>query len=693
MAPQEVGSDSIDPQDWDLAEHHTADYSIVHPETHTDIVSFHHDEVLHHSKSLRVINNFGNQSLPRVNIPVKLTTKYLSFASEADFISYASTVLPGIVGPAIDVMASNNRMDKIRQYDNTSFACEANGSNKELNEHLSKLDSLLVTLSDLDLAPWVISHKALSLCPSNIIHIYMEYSEVRDWIETFATLLTEPKLIPFIQKVGKGPEAEVWMQMFVLAHAVQILLFAPMKWHQDASYKSTDSYPRRFPLGYPKPGPDDIKIFGDYSLDDLYRAILLMFYLFQQQSGKDEEPPTPPHSEVWLGYTTVRSDYPWKQGDQASSVKPFAFQKLPRELQLQIVQLATSPKVTPTIETEEEWIQRFRKIQSTSEDSTLALRLSSRGMYNLVKTVQPVEAVTENTETVPSRVKFRINLEDDTLRLFWSYYGLPKFLNSNDSEAPLPVRKLLVYAIHSQDFDEGLSNPEWNPQAPFPKSLKINGLPKLEEFTFMIPVADLSWMIEGLPRVRPQPDNESTAHIGTKWQFNFYRNYEIEDLYTDTPEGSPIGVPPGFCYNIHLDGNDPSDRLGSIPYIGRYGYERSHGIVGGHWAGFKYFQETQEVFFAPLSWTDIEPLVMGPYGANGAEAVFDNHTPQFVAKIWIIREGTSIPQGWIKLEDAGPHDPKWKHQLRCTWKAVSWALNRFDDEPPSSVYGYYLHQR
>ncbi|KLO98933.1 Uncharacterized protein LW94_7235 [Fusarium fujikuroi] len=87
------------------------------------------------------------------------------------------------------------------------------------------------------------------------------------------------------------------------------------------------------------------------------------------------------------------------------------------------------------------------------------------------------------------------------------------------------------------------------------------------------------WKMDGLPQVRPQVDNGTIVHIGTKWLFNFFRYYNAERLDTEIPAGSPIGR--GLCDNNHIDGGDPSDRLGSIPYIGKYGYERGPGIVGG----------------------------------------------------------------------------------------------------------------
>ncbi|VTT55193.1 unnamed protein product [Fusarium fujikuroi] len=171
----------------------------------------------------------------------------------------------------------------------------------------------------------------------------------------------------------------------------------------------------------------------------------------------------------------------------------------------------------------------------------------------------------------------------------------------------------------------------------------------LDEYSLIIPAVRQEWKMDGLPQVRPQVDNGTIVHIGTKWLFNFFRYYNAERLDTEIPAGSPIGR--GLCDNNHIDGGDPSDRLGSIPYIGKYGYERGPGI---------------EVYFAPLSWADIEPLIMGPYGENGNKALFDDHTPQFVSKVWIVRQGMTAPKGWIKVQEADDSDPAWRHQLLKT---------------------------
>ncbi|KAF5650208.1 uncharacterized protein FTJAE_632 [Fusarium tjaetaba] len=625
ITPQETGFDNFGTQEHGLAEmSDTADYSIVHPETCDNIAYF-------DSNTVQSLHQAGNQ------IP-----------SEADFISYANNVVADIVGPAIDL----------------SFARGTTGSNEELNDHLSKLDKLHWYSNSFQCAR--------ALCPGDVLLFYMENEKRRDWWDNFATLITEPKLLP---SIGAGFHERT--EIFILAHAFQILLFAPIQRPQGARYNCTDSYPRRFPLGYPEPGPDDVKVCGKYSLDDLYRAILLMFFLIQQRPWK-EDSYVYRTSEVWLGYTTVRCHYPWHESTNHSAVQVFAFQKLPREIQLLIIELATSPKVTPTVEAETGQQRLFRKIQCTSEDSLLALKLTSRGMYQLVKTANSVEAIPNwhgSHQSTP--VLFRINLQTDILRIFRLSDKLPNFMDKNGLRAPLPVRRLL--AIESDNHlstRHGILELFYIYSVSCSPGLMLDELPALEEYSLILPAEKQSLRMDGLPRIRPQDNSEVIAHIGTKWQFNLYRYYSMESLDNEVPEGCPMGVPPNLCDNSHLDGTDPSDRPGSIPYIGKYGYERSHGIVGGLWAGFKYYQESKEAYFAPLSWTEVEPLVMGDYGENGTRALFHNHTPQFVSKVWIIRQGTAAPKGWIKVQDAGESNPTWRHDLLKTWNAVRYTLER-----------------
>lgn len=83
---------------------------------------------------------------------------------------------------------------------------------------------------------------------------------------------------------------------------------------------------------------------------------------------------------------------------------------------------------------------------------------------------------------------------------------------------------------------------------------------------------------------------------------------------------------------------------------------------------------------------------MGPYGENGDKALFDDHTPQFVSKVWIVRQGMTAPKGWIKVQEADDSDPAWRHQLLKTWNAVRYTLKNIQEEPSPDL-SYSLHQR
>ncbi|KAF4944513.1 hypothetical protein FGADI_12631 [Fusarium gaditjirri] len=687
MDTEFVGYGSIARQNRDLAEwHRNADYSIVHP-TNNKIPWLGIGRV---PEGLRVMETQAYTY--HSTISVTCAAKYLSFASEADFLSYVDIVVPDIVGPAIDVMHSSHRdcKERINAYSNTPFAIHPSAQNQDLINHIQNQNILDVQLNSQ-------AYRYKGDCPFEprfLLKFFLQNAAVREWLATLAALLTEPKLIPTNVPTPPGAisafEEEPFAELFMLTHAVQIMLFAPVCWREDGSYKSTDSYARRFPLGFPRPSPGDEKAFGEYTLDDFYRALVLQDFLFRQryEGGKkrykDPLSTVPPEAEApWVGYSLGRSEPPWEENCEVTAADRSLIMKLPREIQFRIVELAaSSPKVTPTLLDRPRVRPRYTNVQSTWEDSILALKLSSRIMYKLAIAVQNVEGV------VDQRVAFRMNLDTDTLRVF--DMRLPDFLTANGPSA-LPVRKLLSISKLSSGRNDYYDR-VWDCPSPVGKVLDLEKLPKLDEVSLIFPSVGDSWMIENLPRVRPQTDSSEAAHIGIKWQFNIGL-YPIDRWY-------------GRYHDDHFNNSEKPymKPLAPIsnearPYVGIWGYERSPGAVGGYWASFQYFEKTKEVYFSPLSWSEVEPLIKGPYEKNGREALYEDHTPRFVAKLRIIRHGTTAPSGWIKVENAGPNDPKWKGQLLNTWKSVWYTLvrRRFVTIDSPSLWGYtcdyYLRQK
>lgn len=314
----------------------------------------------------------------------------------------------------------------------------------------------------------------------------------------------------------------------------------------------------------------------------------------------------PPKAEApWLGYSVGRSESPWVEDSKVSTVARSFIIRLPREIQLRIVELASSPKVTPTLLNRPKELRRYSKVQSTWEDSILALKLSSRLIYRFAIAEQNIEGV------VDQRAVFRMSLDIDTLRVF--DMGLPDFRTATGISV-LPVRKLL--SISKMSFYRRATDRDtmWRCESPLGEALDLEKLPILEEFSVIFPNVAGYWMIEGLQRVRTQTDVPDSAHTGIKWQFN-------TGLY-------PVPSWKGRSHDSHFNGSekpymhpDAPILKEAIPYVGHWGYEHSPGAIGGDWASFQYFEKTKDVYFGPLSGKEVQPLVKGPFGKNGREVL------------------------------------------------------------------------
>ncbi|KAF5578894.1 hypothetical protein FPANT_9820 [Fusarium pseudoanthophilum] len=646
---------SIARQNQELAEwHRNADYPISHPPnvkipwSVTDKSTW--SKIRSVPAGLRVLETQAD--MPNSRLSVTCATKYLSFKSEADFLSYVDVVVPDIVGPANYVLRGDgvSYRDRINAYSNTPFALHPSTQNQDLIAHIDSIQNQNVHDVIEHSQRWRdIGSRVYK--PKSLVKFFRKNAAVREWLTTLATLLTEPKLIPIFVPIRPGTvshyKEEFCTELFILSHAVQIMLFAPVCWHEDGSYKSTNSYARRFPLKFPAPNSRDEKAFGEYTLDELYRALILQEFLFRQTYDEKEERrckklarAIPPEVDAqWLGYSVGRSEPPWVEDSGVPVADRSFIMRLPREIQFRIIELASSPKVTPTLLNRPKELRRYSRVQSTWEDSILALKLSSRMMYKLAIAEQNVEGV------IDQQVAFRMNLDIDTLRVF--DMRLPDFLTAN-GPSTLPVRKLLSISKILLESCATYEDPVWCLESPVGDALDLEKLPKLDEFSLIFPSVAEGWMIEDLPLMRPQTDVSGTAHTGIKWQFN-------TGLY-------PVPRKEGRFHDSHFIGSaKPSSypeatiTEEAIPYVAKWGYERSPGAIGGYWASFQYFQETRDVYFAPLSWNEVEPLVKGPFGENGREALYEDHTPRFVAKLRIIRQGTTPPTGWIKVDQCMVH--------------------------------------
>ncbi|KAF5661718.1 hypothetical protein FCIRC_11744 [Fusarium circinatum] len=665
--------------------HHAANYNIVHPGPgELDRMPFRPVIETPYEGDLLVLHDFDwHGSLSECHL--EGAAKYLAFETSADLLSYVNVVVPDIVGPAVEIMAFGFRKHRIEKFaekdaveeDGDPF-CKSMGA--ELFRTLSNfIDSVLT----------------------------------QEWLESLFNSLVEPKLVPVTAMSDDG-NTEICPRLFILAHAIQLLRFAPVHFRRSNSHKVTDSYTRRFPIGFPQPTFNRPVILGGYSLDDLLRALLLMFLLKEQRYSGQFRPlslsrPEPNRDYVWMGYRKTRSDLcqPASTGSSTSVQPAVPFMKFPPEIRLMIIESALPTQIAPCIryhdpEGDLTDTVSFRAIHATHEDTILPLKLSCRYIYNAIRELRPVEAVDEDDD----EVMFRFDFKKDTLRVF--DFGIPYLRTTRGRELPLPVQKLMVMT-----YETTLRDPvEWKGVA-LERVMNIHRFPWLKEFSMVCPVAERAWRIEGFEREGPEVDisrnvNELwgsdrdsqlgsrfaslicaasgiPAHTGIKWKFNYHDNYIVSGEESwNTDEGEYLGVPPGFCEDADSrpDGSRFRDILpcmkdnrAFIPYIGFYGYDRGQCSMGGNWAGFRYFEETGAVFFTPLSWDDVEPLVVGPHGENGEKGPWNEHHPQFVARVWIIRKGESVPEGqgqygWVRVEEVMDGDPEWKQQLKSTWMMV-----------------------
>lgn len=116
------------------------------------------------------------------------------------------------------------------------------------------------------------------------------------------------------------------------------------------------------------------------------------------------------------------------------------------------------------------------------------------------------------------------------------------------------------------------------------------------------------------------------------------------------------------------------------PMIGLHGHTWGGDMFGGIWSGFRYFEETQEVWFSPLTWYEVRDIMMVPATSTTCdeEALFEEHHAQFVARIWIIRSGQAAPKDephhrWAKVNYMEGKEPEWAYKMLFTWEAI-WRL-------------------
>ncbi|KAF5627416.1 hypothetical protein F52700_8341 [Fusarium sp. NRRL 52700] len=123
--------------------------------------------------------------------------------------------------------------------------------------------------------------------PLEVLIAYNCCYDIREFTNNVAKLCTKPTFIPVLNKYVSEPleSCNISPYAFILAHAVQILLFSPQDWDPYRVYsRDQGAYAHRFPTPETIGGGTTPVVAGLFSMEDLYRAILLFYYLLKRRS-------------------------------------------------------------------------------------------------------------------------------------------------------------------------------------------------------------------------------------------------------------------------------------------------------------------------------------------------------------------------------------------------------------------------
>lgn len=155
--------------------------------------------------------------------------------------------------------------------------------------------------------------------PAELVSTYTTNSQLKSLIDTIACSLSAPMYLPITRNMVNERDDEndvIDRPATILAHAIQILLFAPTQWNPNIVYKSDNGdYTHRYPTpaGH---GGNCRTVAERFSLEDLHRAILLMHLAISRRApGNNVYSARPPRSlEKFPGYYGVNLQRPTLDG-------------------------------------------------------------------------------------------------------------------------------------------------------------------------------------------------------------------------------------------------------------------------------------------------------------------------------------------------------------------------------------------
>ncbi|SCV45357.1 uncharacterized protein FFB14_08608 [Fusarium fujikuroi] len=213
--------------------------------------------------------------------PVHLS-QYCAFRSFKELGSYVDVIVPDIIWKAAFV--AHDYFCVPKDYEVMRGASQAEQDFQKLVKPLhkecynSRTQHLQTFAIEID-----------RIAPIIVLVTYHRNEKVREFIDKVAKLCTKPTLIPVLNQTVSTPglPGNISPCAFILAHAVQILLFAPQDWDANRVYtRDQDAYAHRFPTPETIGGGTTPTVAGLFSMEDLHRAILLFYYLLKRRSER-----------------------------------------------------------------------------------------------------------------------------------------------------------------------------------------------------------------------------------------------------------------------------------------------------------------------------------------------------------------------------------------------------------------------
>ncbi|RSM02602.1 hypothetical protein CEP52_007910 [Fusarium oligoseptatum] len=356
----------------------------------------------------------------------------------------------------------------------------------------------------------------------------------------------------------------------------------------------------------------------------------------------------------------------------------FPFLRLPREIQDKIIKYLLPAMILPT--TEEPRLLKDRwgfpgTLEPFEHDNCAYLRGSCRSIRDIVDRIRPIK----------STRGFHLDPKRDTLKVWEMQLPNPDPYGEGHWGWSIPVRKLLtVFPLvlnPYSDVSTGVSDPTWHDET-LDMDIDLSFLPMIEEMTLVVQSAGWEWNIEGFQMYGPDVvENRGPNDNWGRGGYGHLRLIAEDHFWIRKIRGST----PYRWKGCDADLFDPLDVLRMddtslsryAPYIGFYGYSRGAYSLGGNWPGFRYYTDTKEVEFSPLSFSEInfatdrqDTLEREPESGRDA---------QLVSRVWIIRPGRPAPpvgrhHCWIKVKAWRMGDPDWVWQVENTWKMVKGML-------------------